>query len=667
LETLNTIWNIAKIALGLGFVIFIHELGHFLLAKWNGVKVEKFSIGFGPTIFGFRRGETEYVLALFPLGGFVKMLGEGADSEETVTTDPRAFPNKSVSARMAIISAGVLMNLLFGGLCFAYVFGQEREVPPAVIGAVFPGSPAYEAGLRPHDEIVTIDGKRDLTYDELRQKVVLSADGQVLHFEVKRAGHEGLIGLDIKPPRESGSDHPTIGILPEFSLRIAGFEPLPGMESPPAYPTLSEKERESKVDVLVAAAPEGESPEPLADITAYERLAARYADRPIRYVIERRIVSPSEHAPSPERFEITLPPNHYIDLGLRLAIEPTSAVRKDSPAEKAGFRKGDLITKVDGRDDFDPVRLPTLCYQNAGKPMTFEVERKTGSDGTTTEVLTVTPDDTPLGSETLLPHNELFDIPSLGLCYAVSPHVVAVRPGSSAAAGGLKPHDVINSVTFPALKAASSDPGRSARSTFKARTINFEEKTPGWSGVFAELQVRPREQAEFVVNKASSPIKIVGEPQNDWYNPDRGLIFDFLRATRPPQRLGAALANGFQQTLQSIGLVYSSIRRLVERRVGLNNLGGPIMIVDVAYSAARSGFQSLVYFLGFLSVNLAVLNFLPILPLDGGQMVYLLAEKIRGRPLPASAMVAGLVVGVFLLLCLMVFVTFQDVLRLVNG
>ncbi len=80
--------NILKVAVGLGFVIFIHELGHFLLAKWNGVKVEKFSIGFGKTIFGFRRGETEYVLAAIPLGGFVKMLGESPDDENSKTTDP---------------------------------------------------------------------------------------------------------------------------------------------------------------------------------------------------------------------------------------------------------------------------------------------------------------------------------------------------------------------------------------------------------------------------------------------------------------------------------------------------------------------------------------------------------------------------------------------------
>ena len=124
MESLNSVLTIAKVALGLGFVIFIHELGHFLLAKWNGVKVEKFSIGFGPTLFGWRRGETEYVLAALPLGGFVKMLGEGPDEQESKSTDPRAYPNKSVSARMAIISAGVIMNLFLALGCFTYRYHE---------------------------------------------------------------------------------------------------------------------------------------------------------------------------------------------------------------------------------------------------------------------------------------------------------------------------------------------------------------------------------------------------------------------------------------------------------------------------------------------------------------------------------------------------------------
>src|SRR5437660_4982438 len=156
MANLTLIMNIAKVALGLGFVIFLHELGHFLLAKWNGVKVEKFSIGFGPTLLGMRRGETEYVIAAIPLGGFVKMLGEAPEDEQNKSTDPRAYPNKSVGARMAIISAGVIMNVILGMACFVYAYGQGMIESPAKVSGVVPGSPAYKAGLRAGDEIVAI-------------------------------------------------------------------------------------------------------------------------------------------------------------------------------------------------------------------------------------------------------------------------------------------------------------------------------------------------------------------------------------------------------------------------------------------------------------------------------------------------------------------------------
>ncbi len=243
MDTLNTdtLLTIAKVALGLGFVVFIHELGHFLLAKWNGVKVEKFSIGFGPTLFGFRRGETEYVLAALPLGGFVKMLGEGPDEQESTSTDPRAYPNKSVSARMAIISAGVIMNIFLAFAFFTYIFTKEREEPSAVLGAVSAGSVAYEAGLRAGDEIVAIDDRHDLGFNELRKKIALSAKGQVLHFQVKRPGHEGLISLDLQPRRDATADSPTIGIFPSDSLEIVDFKAPPGMVNPP---TLSRSQRQ---------------------------------------------------------------------------------------------------------------------------------------------------------------------------------------------------------------------------------------------------------------------------------------------------------------------------------------------------------------------------------------------------------------------------------------
>src|SRR5262249_46846041 len=134
------------VLLGLGFVIFIHELGHFMVAKWCDVYVETFSIGFGPALPGcwFRKGETTYMLAVIPLGGYVKMLGEGAEADPEGDDNPRSYKNKSVPQRMAIISAGVIMNVIFGCLAFILVYmchGERQAV--GVVGLVDSGSPAW--------------------------------------------------------------------------------------------------------------------------------------------------------------------------------------------------------------------------------------------------------------------------------------------------------------------------------------------------------------------------------------------------------------------------------------------------------------------------------------------------------------------------------------------
>src|SRR5205814_7414412 len=119
---LDGIVRAALVTVGLGFVIFIHELGHFLAAKWCDVHVLTFSIGFGPALPGcsYKKGETTYKLSLLPLGGYVNMVGEGTDADESEDY-PRSFKNKSVGQRMAIISAGVVMNVLFGALAFIFV------------------------------------------------------------------------------------------------------------------------------------------------------------------------------------------------------------------------------------------------------------------------------------------------------------------------------------------------------------------------------------------------------------------------------------------------------------------------------------------------------------------------------------------------------------------
>jgi regulator of sigma E protease len=671
LEILNMVLTIAKVALGLGFVIFIHELGHFLLAKWNGVKVEKFSIGFGPTLFGFKRGETEYVVAALPLGGFVKMLGESPDDQEAKSTDPRAYPNKSVGARMAIISAGVIMNVFLALGCFAYLYTKERTDIPAVLGAVAAGSLAYEADLRPGDEIVAIDGRRDLGYQELRRKILFSADGQVLRVQLSRPGEKRLISLDIEPRRDPNTDAPTIGILPGTSLEVDGFEPPPGMINPPSYKELKDNERETKVDVLVAAGPAGETPTPLASVLEYNRLLARFADRPVTHVVERReLLASGEHGATLERFELVIPANNFIDLGVRLEIEPISGIRHNSPAEKAGFHKGDRIVKVNGKDSFDPLKLPADCFENAGKSITFEVERTDTGGPRQTHTLTVTPDDTPPRIGFVLP-GEAVDIAGLGLCYPIRTRIAAVEPDSPSAEAGLAPGDVLTSLTIPPKTEPRGFWARMWRKlpwSKSGTTYEFKEPLPGWNSVFSDdLQSLPIRPIDLVVNSASGPKKLTPRINSSWYNPWRGVQFRVRLHRLPPQDLATAVRSGYNETLDTIGITYATFRSLAQRRVGVKNVGGPIMIARIAYTAAGLGLASLISFLGMLSINLAVLNFLPIPPLDGGQMVFLIAEKVRGRPLPDSAVIAGSWFGLFLVLCLMVFVTYQDIFRLVTG
>jgi regulator of sigma E protease len=200
MEFSSVLFTVLSFAVALGVLVFVHELGHFAVAKRIGVRVLRFSIGFGPVILARKRGETEYALSAIPMGGYVKMLGEEeADDPAAIAEPERAFSTQSPGRRAAIVFAGPGMNFVFAFVVYALLFalvGVELPSNKPIVGGVTPGMPAAQVGLRANDRILAIDDRPIITWEALSKSVVDSG-GRPLRLTVEREGAE--LKLDITP------------------------------------------------------------------------------------------------------------------------------------------------------------------------------------------------------------------------------------------------------------------------------------------------------------------------------------------------------------------------------------------------------------------------------------------------------------------------------------
>jgi len=187
----------------LGVIIFIHELGHFLFAKFSGVRVLKFSLGFGPKIIGKKIGDTEYLLSSVPLGGYVKMLGEQTDDELSEEDKPFAYNYQPVWKRAIIVASGPLFNLAFAILLFIVIFISGVPAPYPDVGKIQENSPAAKAGLRTGDRIVAINGHVIQSWDEI-DELLQKSSGKPLLFKVQRG--EEVTERSITPESKTGKD-----------------------------------------------------------------------------------------------------------------------------------------------------------------------------------------------------------------------------------------------------------------------------------------------------------------------------------------------------------------------------------------------------------------------------------------------------------------------------
>lgn len=191
--------------LAFSILIIIHELGHFTMAKLNNVMVEEFSLGMGPKLFAFQGKETKYLIKAFPIGGYVKMLGD-----EGASTDPRAFNNKSPLRKLSIVIAGPIMNLILGVVLFAVIAGFKGYMAP-IIGQLTPNGPAQAAGLLPGDKLIKVNNSGISTWEDFVTGVYTS-NGTALNITYSR--DNTLKTVKVTPVKDTQLNRYIVGIYP---------------------------------------------------------------------------------------------------------------------------------------------------------------------------------------------------------------------------------------------------------------------------------------------------------------------------------------------------------------------------------------------------------------------------------------------------------------------
>ena len=692
-------WNlqllvvILEVAFGLGMVIFIHELGHFAVAKWCGVKCEKFYLGFdiyGLKLAKFQWGETEYGIGILPLGGYVKMLGQddnpnraaqerersllhpaGGGGFETAVDfspepgglDPRSYMAKSVPQRMAIISAGVIMNVIFAFALAtaAYLIGV-RDVACG-ISAVLPGGAAWKANLQPGDEFLQIDdsGSRPLRFRDLMTAVTLGDIQRGVDFEIKRQGVEKPFRVSVKPAPDKLRMRPTIGVAPPRTTQLSDQKPV--IDGTPAAAVDAFEPGDTIVSI-------GD-----AQIHSYAdqlKELTRHPGETLRFGIERAEKdSPQGEEKAVKHVDIEVPPRPMRTFGLVMKMGKIVAVQAQSPAAEADLRPDDFIVSIDGQPPADPLRLPELLRRRAGETVTVAITRKSpaGQDEKLEKQITLR---NPAWPEESSEPGIQVSVPALGITYKVLNIVHQTDKESPAAEATLLDGDkpaavprfaasdevVKAEIILPKKTAVDEDKVEVAVSK-APEPIEFSAENPNWAFFMNQVQWLPTGAKIKLTLKDGRTTTLELAVASDWFVVDRGLINGAQITTARATSLNEAMTMGWQETKDAVLQVYSFLRR-IGTQVSPYLLGGPMTIAGAAGDAAFQGVAQLLIFLTMLSANLAVINFLPIPLLDGGHMVFLILEGILRRPVSEKVVVAFHYLGFVFIISLMVFVLGLD-------
>ncbi len=736
-DTLAGVASVAALIFGFGFVIFWHELGHFLAAKWVGIKVEQFAVGFGNALVAWRKGvgltfgsseprvvrlitdewrrqtfgdaappdgvtggpsqaqammlakslglgETEYRLNWVPLGGYVKMLGQDDSGPVAGTSDPRAYPNKSVGARMLVISAGVVMNILLAIFGFMCLFRLGFNVTPPVVGQVGQNGPADVAGIVPGDRVLSVNGRKIFDFNGLATSVALSKDREPIPFVIERLGKDGkplqtTITVTPRKPVAEGSAFVSVGIGPMFAL--AGPS---GRGQHLTDAMLDERGLPDEAAIARLTSPTASAVRPHEVVTRINGQPVMPGD----FLTLQRILDNNTGQP----IEVTVKPVTGEGLERTTVVQP-GIMGQFGAVEWSvgGLRPRYRVESVDGRgpDKAKPLAAPadgqifpgdvilgaTLAvppYDHTpattldmlkkfvdsagqqGKPVVVELLRK----GVTERTQPMLPVSKKTGSQSSYRLG-------IGFGWDLGDMTIGgVADNSAAARAGIEAGWRLVAVNGQPVQhwlevgriVRNSPSGVGGSKTLK---ITLSPPPPAAStsaSAVADVATRElvltldREDSAMAAIRADLPINL-----------------EVAMEVRKTDSIATAAEWGLAATRDFVLQSYVTVLRMTQRSLSPTNLQGPIGIVHTGGLIAWSKPPDwILWFICMISANLAVVNFLPLPILDGGHFVLLCLEKARGKPLSDRAMGAVQMTGLALIGCIFLFVTFNDLTRLLG-
>lgn len=535
----------------LGFLIFIHELGHFLAAKKAGIKVNTFSIGFGPKIVGFKRGDTEYRLSVLPFGGYVQMEGENPNEQ---TGAEGEFASASLGNRAFVVIAGPAVNLLFGVLVYWFVFsvginadairlingltGQTigLEDKGVQIGMIADDGPGAIGGVMPNDTVVSIDGEPAINWMRFTEVITLNPEKE-LELVVRRDGN-------LK----------TLTVLPDAV------------------------------------------PDPSGDVG---------------------------------KLNVSLKSDTVV-----------SQIDPDGLAAQAGIKLGDQIDTIDGQKMYNtPYFGPEIWGEKLGwigmkhRNIYQNIEQNR-------EALT-------LG---IIREDETFDV-QIPVEWKMK---VVVDEKSTAYKAGIRKKDIL---------------------------VTFNGKTVDSKSLYSEIIASENQEVTLGFIRDRKQIIVTLSPSEKskhdhestyyglrWYNFLSGMLLTEPEMPTKYYTFFGTITNGLNTSWLTCTSIARMLKKLFVGEVSAKHLSGPLGIGALTNQMfERVDLNSVLFFIGFISINLAIVNLLPIPIADGGHLLFFALEKIRGRPVPQKAQAIIQQISVVLILALFLYITWYDLLRLFHG